>query len=61
MTNYNVIKTILNKLDPELVIVELGAYAALCGDPLPKDDYERIKLAIRRIEALRGAISARIK
>jgi hypothetical protein len=61
MTNYNVIKTILNKLDPELVIVELAAWAAFHGDRLPKADRDRVLLAIRRFEALRGAISARIK
>lgn len=61
MNNYSTIKNLLQRIEPELVIVELGAYAALYGDPLPKDDYERIKLAIRRLEALRGTINARIK
>jgi hypothetical protein len=44
-----------------LIVVELGAWAAFHGDQLHRDDRERVLLAIRRIEGLRGAISARLK
>ena len=45
----------------ELIVVELGAYAAYFGDPLPKPDLDRVLLAIRKLEALRGVVNARIK
>ena len=62
MNHYNQnIKSLLNKLDAELIVVELGAYAAYFGDCLPKVDRDRVLLAIRRFEALRGAIHARLK
>ena len=52
---------LMKKLDSELILIELGAYATFFGDPLDKADRERVLLAIRRFEALRGAISARLK
>ena len=55
------LKTLLLKLDSELIVVELGAWAAFQGDRLYRSDRERVLLAIRRIEGLRGAINARIK
>jgi hypothetical protein len=61
MANYSIIKTLLQRIEPELVIVELGAYATYFADPLSKLDRDRVLLAIRRLEALRGAVNARIK
>jgi len=55
------LKSLLRKIEPELIVVELGAYAAYFGDPLPKPDRDRVLLAIRKLEALRGAVNARIK
>jgi hypothetical protein len=56
-----IIKSLLKKLDTELVIIELAAWAAFHGDRLPKQDKDRTLLAIRRFEGLRGAIHARLK
>jgi hypothetical protein len=56
-----IIKSLLNKLDTELVIIELAAWAAYHGDRLHKADRDRTLLAIRRFEGLRGAIHARLK
>jgi hypothetical protein len=55
------IKSLLAKIESELIVVELAAWAAYHGDPLPKPDKDRTLLAIRRFEALRGAVNARIK
>ena len=54
-------KNLLNTLDGELIVIELGAWAAYHGDRLPKDDRDRVLLAIRRFEGIRSAINARIK
>jgi hypothetical protein len=40
--------------------VELAAWAAFHGDPLTKEDKDRTLLAIRRIEAIREAVNARL-
>ena len=54
------LKTLLPRMSEELVIVELAAWAAYHGDPLPKEDRERTLLAIRRLDAIRSAVNARI-
>ena len=55
------LKSLLIKIESELIVVELGAWAAYHGDPLPKPDRDRVLLAIRKLAALRGAVNARIK
>jgi hypothetical protein len=55
------LKSLLRKIESELIVVELAAYAAFFGDPLPKPDRDRVLLAIRKLEALRGVVCARIK
>jgi hypothetical protein len=55
------LKSLLRKIESELIVVELGAYATYFGDPLSKPDRNRVLLAIRKLEALRGAVNARIK
>jgi hypothetical protein len=57
----NCLASLLMNLNREMVVIELGAYAAYFGDRLPKPDRDRVLLAIRRFEALRGAIHARLK
>jgi hypothetical protein len=57
----NNLKGLLTKFDQEIVVVELGAWAAYHGDWLDKADQQRVLLAIRRFETLREAVSARIK
>jgi hypothetical protein len=57
----NNLKGLLTKFDQEIIVVELGAWAAYHGDWLDKADRERVLLAIRRFETLRSAINARIK
>ena len=54
------LKILLPRMSEELVIVELAAWAAYHGDPLPKEDRERTLLAIRRLDAIRSAVNARI-
>jgi hypothetical protein len=61
MRSPDIVKSLLKKLDVELVIIELAAWAAYHGDRLPKADRDRTLLAIRRFEGLRGTINARIK
>ena len=39
------IKTLFEKLDLELIVVELGAWAAFQGDRLHRDDRDRVLLA----------------
>jgi hypothetical protein len=55
------LKQMLKKLDSELIIIELFAFAAYFGDSLHKDDYNRCLQAIRRCEVLRGGINARLQ
>ena len=55
------LKGLLTKFDQEIIVIELGAWAAYHGDWLDKADRKRVLLAIRRFETLRGAIDARIK
>ena len=55
------LKSLLSKIESELIVVELAAYCAYFGDPLPKPDRDRVLLAIRKLEALRGVVNARIK
>jgi hypothetical protein len=55
------LKILLPRLAEELVIVELCAWSAYHGDPLPEDDKERCLLAVRRIDAIRRAVSERIR
>ena len=55
------LKSLLTKIESELIVVELAAYAAYFGDPLPKADRDRVLLAIRKLEALRGVVRARIQ
>lgn len=55
------LKQMLKKLDLELTVIELFGYACYFGDPLHKQDYERCLQAIRRCEALRGGVNARIQ
>jgi len=57
----SLLKVLLAKIESELIVVELGAWAAYHGDPLPKSDRDRVLLAIRKLAALRGAVNARIK
>jgi hypothetical protein len=54
------LKVLLPRLAEELVIVELCAWASYHGDKLPKEDRDRALLAIRRIDALRRAVSDRL-
>lgn len=51
---------LMRRLEPELVLVELAAWAAYHGDPLPAGDRDRILLAARRIDAIRRAIRDRL-
>jgi len=51
---------LLRRLDFELIIAELGAWSAFHGDPLPREDKDRVLLAIRRMEAIRKSINARL-
>ena len=55
------LKSLLIKIESELIIVELAAWAAYHGDPFSKQDLDLVLLSIRRMAALRGAINARIK
>ncbi len=55
------LKSLLRKIESELIVVELGAWASYHGDRLPKPDRDRVLLAIRKLEALRGVVNARIK
>ncbi len=55
------LKSLLRKIETELIVIELAAWAAYFGDRLPKPDRDRVLLAIRKLEALRGAVNARIK
>ena len=62
MNQHNsILVSLLKKLETELVVTELAAWAAYHGDPLPRQDRDRTLLAIRRTETLRGMIDARIK
>ena len=62
MNNYNPhLKNLLIKIERELIVTELAAWAAYHGDPFSKQDLELVLLSIRRMAALRGAINARIK
>ena len=54
------LKSLLIKIESELIIVELAAWAAYHRDYLPKRDRDRVLLAIRKLEALRGAVNARL-
>lgn len=56
----NDLRELFRRLDKELVIAELAAWAAYHGDPLPAEDLKRTLLAIRRMDAIRRALSARI-
>lgn len=55
------LKKLLPRMSEELVIVELAAWSAYHGDPLPKEDRERTLLAIRRLDAIREAVDARLR
>ena len=59
-TKNSTLRGLLGRLDNELVVVELAAWAAYHGDPLPKVDKDRALLAIRRIEAIREAVRVRL-
>ena len=54
------LKLLLPRMSEELVVVELAAWSAFHGDPLPQEDKDRTLLAIRRLEAIRGAVNARL-
>jgi hypothetical protein len=54
------LRGLLARLDDELAVVELAAWAAFHGDPLEKVDLDRTLLAIRRLEAIREAVNARL-
>ena len=54
------LKVLLPRMSVELVIVELAAWSAYHGDYLPKVDRERTLLAIRRLDAIRRAVDARL-
>jgi hypothetical protein len=54
------IRELLQRLDPELIIAELATWAAYHGDPLPRQDKDRTLLAIRRLDAIRKTINARL-
>jgi hypothetical protein len=59
-SNNSTLRGLLRRLDDELVVVELAAWAAYHSDPLPKEDKDGTLLAIRRMEAIRGAVNARL-
>jgi len=54
------ISELLRRLEPELIIAELATWAAFHADPLPRQDRDRTLLAIRRLEAIRKSINARL-
>jgi hypothetical protein len=54
------LQVLLPRMSEELVIVELAAWAAYHGDRLPPEDKDRTLLAIRRLDAIRRAVSERI-
>ena len=55
------LKTLLIKIESALIVVELAAWAAYHGDPFSKQDLDLVLLTIRRLDALRGAVNARLK
>ena len=55
-----VLKIMLRKIEHELNFIELFAFACYFGDELHKADHEQCLKSLRRVEALRGAISARL-
>ncbi|MFC1688085.1 hypothetical protein ACFL07_00310 [Pseudomonadota bacterium] len=55
------LKVLLPRMSEELVIVELAAWSAYHHDRLPQDDRDRVLLAIRRLDAIREAVDARLK
>jgi hypothetical protein len=54
------LQELLRRMEAELVIVELAAWAAYHRDPLPAEDKNRTLLAIRRLDAIRESVSARL-
>jgi hypothetical protein len=56
----NRLRELLQRLGPELIVAELATWAAYHGDPLPRVDRDRTLLAIRRLDAIRKIIDARL-
>ena len=58
--NHN-LRELLRRLGPELIIVELAGWSAFHGDLLPREDRDRTLLAVRRLDAIRKTIDARLR
>jgi len=54
------LRDLLRRMDKELVVAELAAWAAFHHDRLPAEDKDRCLLAIRRLDAIRKCINARL-
>ena len=54
------LRELLKRMDRELVVAELAAWAAFHHDRLPAQDKDRTLLAIRRLDAIRRTINERL-